>query len=161
MGDGSKTLHFKPADINAVNHYLFWGIKKEAYLLSRNELNKNRTQKQIIDAAYHYFNSEKIQTLLTLESKKFKERLIALAVEHELKNFDGLNNNKIDLADHKDIDKDEAIRMIERILRNNPNDKVIAKDLIPKLSELKDWKKETISTKSNVLLYELPIKKVK
>jgi hypothetical protein len=74
---------------------------------------------------------------------------------------DVLNNNNIDpLTDVDPIDKDQAIQIIERIITANPKDKAIIKDLMPRLSELKDWKREQVSTKSNVLMYELPTKKL-
>jgi len=77
-----------------------------------------------------------------------------------MNNLASNNNNLEELTNIEAINKDEAILIIERIIRENPKDKTIIKDLMPKLSELKEWKKETITTKTNVIQYELPKKKI-
>lgn len=150
---------FDTADKWAVQHFLIYGSKKEAYRFAKMTQNEHPNETTLNTNASRYFNSAKIKLLLTTETEGFKFRLRDLFVKYGVKNsvVSDTNNFGIENLDQLEtIDKSEAIRIIETLINQNRGNSKVTKELIPHLMKLKDWQSEKNINASNITLYELP-----
>lgn len=153
-------FEFSQADIIAVNHFLFWNNKTEAYKLTRLQDQTSANQKSLRTMAGTYFNSERIKLLLNIEREKFIARLFNLIELYELKiptSQDIIASDISRLDELNDISKEQAIKIITKALLNAKTDPKTIKDLIPNLMRLNSWDKETDQDSSNIVTYHLPV----
>lgn len=157
------SFNYTEAERNAVRYFLIYKNKKEAYFVyraARDPLNEVQANKATIDRSVErFFESDKIKQLLSIEEGNIFEFITTLAKKYGMNTYKiGDKNSLAGIGDTGKgvVSKEDTIQILANILDANRTDPAVISTIVPKLTDLMGWKKQTEKEQSNLSFYELP-----
>ena len=156
MKKTSENFIYRDTDIVTIQHYLIYNDRTKAFIFGRGGKGK-ASNYSLMQMTSKYFNRQEIKDLLEIQMKNIVPFIEELVQRYHLKK--AKEDNKYNLQDLDHINKDDAIRLITKLIQDNQNDAKTISPLIMKLAELNLWlKAKPDEKKANITYYKLPYK---
>jgi len=151
-------------DYIAVNHFLIFGNKLDAYLFAHANTTKSDNIRSLKNMSWQFFKQAHILRLLESEKQRFIDNMPVMLDRIGMKNpidqniikKDKQNDNNIIETDK--LDKEQAKKVLVKLINTNKTDAKTVSQAMQLLSKLEQWDKEKPTQNSNITLYELPKK---
>ena len=114
--------------------------------------------------SWQFFKQDHILRLLESESKRFIDNMpdfmdrIGMKNPIQEKQDPNYKQNTQMLENSDNLDKEQAKKVLVRLINTNKTDAKTVSQAMQLLSKLEQWEKEKPTDKSNITLYELPKK---